>query len=208
VQDLAVTFAIASGGGGITGGEQTTGADGVARVGGWRLGPAAGVNTMTATAAGTGIAGNPLTFTATGQVALDIAPFAGTYSGIWTNTTFGSTGTATMTITPLPDMRVQLAFASTGPVLGNPGGAPLQQQSFGYASDGAAATETIPIYGTVTLNVDATGNFTMSAVNVPGGGIDGWTATGTITAAQIQLSFTVTFSFGGSAEGTATLNRS
>lgn len=67
IAGVTVTFAVATGGGSITGGSAATGADGVATVGGWTLGPNAGANTITATITGTGITGNPATFTATGQ---------------------------------------------------------------------------------------------------------------------------------------------
>jgi hypothetical protein len=64
VAGVAVTFAVASGGGSITGANQVTNASGIATVGSWQLGTTAGSNTMTATAPGLG--GSPLTFTATG----------------------------------------------------------------------------------------------------------------------------------------------
>ena len=64
VAGVAVRFTVASGGGSVSGGTATSGSDGVARVGGWTLGPAAGINTLTATA--TGLV--PTTFTATGTV--------------------------------------------------------------------------------------------------------------------------------------------
>ncbi|MBK9690146.1 MAG: hypothetical protein IPO73_00345 [Gemmatimonadetes bacterium] len=64
VAGVAVTFAVASGGGSLTGASATTNASGIATVGSWTLGTAAGSNTLTATAAG--LAGSPLTFTATG----------------------------------------------------------------------------------------------------------------------------------------------
>jgi hypothetical protein len=63
---VSVTFAVASGGGSVSGASRTTGSDGVATVGGWTLGASAGANTLTATASGSGISGNPVTFTATG----------------------------------------------------------------------------------------------------------------------------------------------
>ncbi|NDD63680.1 MAG: hypothetical protein EBZ36_06855 [Acidobacteria bacterium] len=62
VQGVTVTFAVASGGGTITGSTPTTGSNGVATVGSWTLGTTAGANTLTATI--TGLA--PVTFTATG----------------------------------------------------------------------------------------------------------------------------------------------
>ena len=60
---IAVTFAVASGGGSVTGAAQTTGSGGVATAGGWTLGTTAGANTVTATVTGV----SPATFTATGQ---------------------------------------------------------------------------------------------------------------------------------------------
>ena len=61
---VSVTFAVTAGGGSGTGLTQTTNSSGVATVGSWTLGPAAGVNTMTATS--TGLGGSPVTFNATG----------------------------------------------------------------------------------------------------------------------------------------------
>jgi adhesin/invasin len=63
---IAVSFAVATGGGSITGASQTTGANGVATVGSWTLGPAVGSNTLRATAAG--LTGSPVTFTAVGGI--------------------------------------------------------------------------------------------------------------------------------------------
>jgi hypothetical protein len=78
VSGVAVTFAVTGGGGAVTGGSQTTGADGVATVGSWTLGTTAGTNTLSATA--TGLSGSPLSITATGaagaatQVAFVVTP--------------------------------------------------------------------------------------------------------------------------------------
>src|SRR5205823_2882826 len=62
VQGVSVTFAVGLGSGSITGASQTTNADGIAAVGSWTLGTAAGQNTLTATAPG--VNGSPVTFTA------------------------------------------------------------------------------------------------------------------------------------------------
>ncbi len=59
-----VTFAIASGGGSVTGGTAATNASGVATIGSWILGSTAGINRLTASSSG--VIGSPLTFTATG----------------------------------------------------------------------------------------------------------------------------------------------
>ena len=63
---VSVTFAVTGGGGSVTGATVNTNAVGVAQVGSWVVGGVAGANTMTATAAGGAIAGNPVNFAATG----------------------------------------------------------------------------------------------------------------------------------------------
>lgn len=62
---IPVTFAVASGGGSITGASQTTDLNGVATVGSWTLGPTPGMNTLTASAPVQ--QGSPVTFSATGN---------------------------------------------------------------------------------------------------------------------------------------------
>lgn len=66
VAGVAVTFAVASGGGTITGASTTTNAQGVAAVGSWTLGANPGTNTLTASVSGSAYQGNPATFSATG----------------------------------------------------------------------------------------------------------------------------------------------
>jgi len=69
VSGVAVAFAVGSGGGSATGTSTTTNGAGIAQVASWTLGASPGVNTMTATATGGGIAGNPVTFTDTALAA-------------------------------------------------------------------------------------------------------------------------------------------
>lgn len=64
LQNVLVTFAVASGSGAITGGLANTNASGIATVGSWQLGPSIGANTLTATAASL----PALVFSATGTV--------------------------------------------------------------------------------------------------------------------------------------------
>lgn len=64
VAGAGVTFAVASGGGSITGSNATTNASGIATVGSWTLGSSAGPNTLTASL--NGVSGQSVTFTATG----------------------------------------------------------------------------------------------------------------------------------------------
>jgi hypothetical protein len=69
VSGAAVAFAVASGGGSLTGGTATTNTNGIAQVGSWTLGNAPAKNTIIATVTGAGIAGNPVTFSDTGAAA-------------------------------------------------------------------------------------------------------------------------------------------
>lgn len=62
VAGVTVTFAITSGGGSLDGATQTTGSDGIARVGRWTLGATPGTNTLEARS-GT-LSGSPVVFTA------------------------------------------------------------------------------------------------------------------------------------------------
>jgi adhesin/invasin len=74
VAGSSVTFAVASGGGGVTAATQTTDTAGVATVGGWTLGTAAGPNSVTATA---GALSTTFTATAIAGAPTQIAHFAG-----------------------------------------------------------------------------------------------------------------------------------
>jgi hypothetical protein len=64
ISGFAITFAVASGGGTITGAAATTNAAGVATLGSWTLGSTAGPNTVTAS--GAGLTPASVTFTASG----------------------------------------------------------------------------------------------------------------------------------------------
>ncbi len=81
IAGVQVAFAVASGGGSATGTSQTTNASGTAAVGSWTVGASAGINTLTATAALSGLAGNPAAFTDTAWVPgapASVVAYAGT----------------------------------------------------------------------------------------------------------------------------------
>ena len=79
VPGVAVTFTPSVNSGSVTPSVTVlTGFDGVARVGAWTLGPAAGAQVLSASIAGPGITGNPVSVTATATV----GPPSATQSGI------------------------------------------------------------------------------------------------------------------------------
>lgn len=133
VADVPVTFAAATGGGSVTGGQAKTNADGVATVGSWVLGPTAGANTLTATVEGL----PPVTFSATGvAAAAEIAKTAGD----------AQTGTVG---TQLPvALAVKLTKAGGAPVAGTSvafavatGGGTLSASSATTNADGVASVQ-------------------------------------------------------------------
>jgi adhesin/invasin len=96
ISNVAVTFAVAGGGGSITGGAATTNAQGIAAVGSWKLGTVAGPNALTATSAA--VSGITITFNAVGNVgpAAKLLAFSGN----------NSTATAGGLVASLPTVRV------------------------------------------------------------------------------------------------------
>ena len=80
VAGVEVVFSVLTGGGSAVSRTPLTNADGIATVGGWTLGETVGTNTLRATVAGSGITGNPLTFTAiaTAGAPATVAAQAGT----------------------------------------------------------------------------------------------------------------------------------
>ncbi len=203
---VPVQFAVTAGGGSVTGGSQSTAADGTAAVGGWTLG-STGVNQLAATGTGNGITGNPVVFTANAAALFNATKWVGQWNGSWVNSTFGSTGTSALTIAVDSVAKtVTLTFSSTGNALGHPGGAPQQSKLTTYDDTGIQATASVQVYGDVTFAIDGDGKISMSGKNI-GNGIECWEAEGTITQTQVILDFTVYFLDGSEASGRTTLNR-
>lgn len=128
---------------------------------------------------------------------------AGVWSGAWANTTFGSSGGATMTVTA--DTLAQTFEATVdlnGSVFGSGDPAP-QVFSGSYAGGGADLTITSALFGNLSLQVTSAGQISGSATNIPGGGIARIDFTGTWTATAINIAYTITFvGGGGTAAGT------
>ncbi len=174
VSNVPVTFAVASGGGSVAAaGPVLTGLDGIASAGTWTLGPLPGPNTLTATAGGSGVAGSPVTFTATGTVgppSASMSTIIASPQGI-----LPSSGTSFSTITvtvrdangsTIAGATVSLAATGTGNALTQPTAATdLQGRTSGALSSSVAETKTITamVNGTVTLTQTATVDVSASA---------------------------------------------
>lgn len=132
---------------------------------------------------------------------------AGNWSGTWVNSTFATTGSVTMTVTI--DTTAQ-SFSLTLNVNGNVFGGPdpaAETFTGNYTTTGATLTRTSLVFGSVTATVTPDGAISGSAVTVPNPNIARLDFTGTITANTLTLNYTVTFTAGGTAVGTATLTK-
>lgn len=145
VPNQLVAFAVSSGGGSVTGGSATTNAQGIATVGSWVLGPIAGANTLTATAAA--LPSNPVSFSATATtavvplLALATAPSATAQSGIALAT----------------QPAIQLQDAQSNPI--NQAGVPIT-----VSLNGGGAT----LGGTTTVSTDANGRAVFTDLVITG----------------------------------------
>ncbi|HKV75517.1 MAG TPA: Ig-like domain-containing protein, partial [Gemmatimonadales bacterium] len=176
VSGVAVTFAVASGGGSVTGGSATTNASGIASVGSWTLGTTAGANSLTATSAG--LTGSPLTFTATGT--------AGAATTLVANSATTLAGTVGQAVTPAPSVKVTDT---------NGNGVAGVSVTFAVTGGGGSIT------GTATKSTDAAGVATVTAWNL--GAVTG---ANTLTATSAGLTGSpVTFSATGNPGGATTI---
>ncbi len=205
VSGIAITFAVASGGGSATGLSQTTNASGLASVGSWTLGSTAGTNTMTAMAAGL----TTVTFTATGNPgnATQMALAGG-------NSQTGTAGTALATTlsvvvmdalnNPVSGVTVGWATSSGGSMtpassITNGSGIATSSWTLGTTAGGQAATGSVggltgsPVNFSATATADVAATIAVSAGN-------GQTATVNTTVATAPAAF-VTDQYGNPVNG-------
>lgn len=143
VAGVAVTFAITAGGGSLTGGNQTTDANGVATVTSWTMGGSAGTNTMTATVG------------VLPAVAFNVnAQPAGVATDLEIQTAPPTTVAARATLTPAPV--IQLVDVVGTPV--NTAGVNVT----------VALTGGGTLNGTLTVNTDAAGQATFAGLSIAG----------------------------------------
>ncbi len=168
VPGIPVTFAVASGGGTLTGAAATTGADGIATVGGWTLGSATGANTLTATVGADAVSGNPVTFTATALPGAASASKSSVEAA--PKTIPASTGSSISIVT------IKVRDATGNPISG-------QVVTLSATGPGVSLTQPAPTDGTGTttgqFSATASGDHDITAVT---GGVTLGTRTVTVNA--------------------------
>jgi len=182
VQGASVTFAVASGGGTISGAATvTTNSSGIAQVGGWTLGPTPGTNTLTATVSGSGINGNPVTFTATATT--PALTWTGAISTDWSNP-----GNWSPAAVPNAGYDVTIVPATNEPTLTGTSAA----NNLTISGSGALLRINGQTLSLGALNVTNYGVLIMTntadIVNVSGGAFfDGGNESGGLTAGQLRV---------------------
>ena len=172
VAGVSVTFAVTAGGGALTGpATVTTDASGIATVGGWTLGPAAGPDANTLQATSTGLSGSPVSFTATGT--------AGSATTIAAHAGDGQSAAVGTAVSTPPSVLVTDAYGN--PVAG-------VSVTFAVTAGGGALT------GPATVTTDASGIATVGGWTLgPAAGPDANTLQATSTGLSgSPVSFTAT----------------
>jgi len=132
----------------------------------------------------------------------------GNWTGQWNNTTFGSQGAVTFHISANP---VSKTLRFTYDINGNVGGfmdpAPISGNGT-YGPSGAVIPVSIPLFGSGTATLNAAGGFQLASNSSLITSIVNFNATGINNGNNsLSLNYTVAFTGGGSATGTALLQR-
>jgi len=174
VPGASVNFAVTGGGGSVTGGSQTTNGSGLATVTSWTLGTSAGTNnnTLSATVTGSGIANNPITFTASAN--------PGAAASIVTSLGNGQTATIGTAVATAPRVLVRDAFLNA---------VPNATVIFAVTGGGGSATGTSQV--TNSSGLATVGSWTLSnSATMSTTGTYSNTLSATVQGTAISTSFT------------------
>jgi hypothetical protein len=140
------------------------------------------------------------------------AAFEGTYTGTWTNQTYGSTGSINVVV-KLDRVAgtVSVTLTLGGEVFGSPAPAP---ETITYKPTGALTLDYSGhsvIFGDVTVHLTpspTSATITFHGANVPSQRVSTFDAKGTIAAKTISFTYTVSFRDGtADAHGVATITK-
>ncbi|MBV9110799.1 MAG: hypothetical protein JO306_15420 [Gemmatimonadetes bacterium] len=179
VAGVAVAFAVTGGGGSVTGASAVSGRDGVASVGGWRLGATPGTNALSATVQG--IAIPPITFTATALVIGKVSLAGGDNQAAMAGTAVAQVPAVVVRDSagnPLSGLTVTFAVTSGG---GTVTGATATTDASGTASAGSwvmgSGAGPNGLSASVSGGIISGGPIVFSAIACSGGGGAGYAIT-------------------------------
>lgn len=131
--------------------------------------------------------------------------YVGTYVGQWNNTTFGTSGSASFSVTgDLGTKTATMIMDLGGNVFGISDPDPVTLTGV-WTDAGVTLTGASPFFGPASFTIDANGNFSGGFSNVPNTSIEKMEYTGTVNASSINLTYLITFEAGvggGTASGT------
>jgi len=132
--------------------------------------------------------------------------FQGSYTGSWTNQTFGSTGGASLSQGVVRSTQTVLTqLTLSGNVFG--GSAPPPMVFVGtYSASGYTSSGTSSLFGPMTMTVGSDGTWKVTATYVPGGTVTSFSITGTARMEGFSGTYTIGFTGGGGATGTVVMN--
>lgn len=144
---------------------------------------------------------------ATGKFSFE--EFSRAYTGTWRNTTFGSEGTAALTLTVnLAANLVVINFTLTGNIFGgSPPSGPIALSGT-YNDKGFTATGNAAPFGPMTLTINSDGGLLFTANSVPSANVATFRITGSAHPDRVAGDFTVGLRPSGTATGAVVLNHS
>jgi hypothetical protein len=132
----------------------------------------------------------------------------GTFNGAWNNTTFATTGGATLVqgvVTSSQTVLTQLTL--TGNVFGGSAPAPIVFVGTYNSTNGFTSSTNSLFFGSMTMTVGLDGTWKVTANSVPSTIVNSFSITGTARTDGFFGSYTVGLTAGGSATGTILMNR-
>lgn len=138
---------------------------------------------------------------------ITISNIEGTYSGTWTNQTFGVSGPVTLQVTDTSAGVLTVTVTLGGNVFGSAAPPPfsvaanLDSQGNLTISGGSSS------FGTVQGSISANGNIQGTVTSIPSSSVSSMSLSGTYSNGTINLNYTVYFTSGSSATGIATATK-
>lgn len=135
------------------------------------------------------------------------AAYAGTWTGSWSNTSFGSTGDMNGELTIEKNGTARLVLDVDGFVFGLAD--PVVKTFTGSYDEGALRLTGAndDVFGDLTMTFAQGGIVTVSGLEVPASDIDVLSASGTVTTSALNANYTLTFGGATFAQGTMSLTK-
>jgi hypothetical protein len=136
-----------------------------------------------------------------------LANVIGTWSGSWTNQTFGSTGSANFEIVDSSPGVVTITVDLGGNVFGGVDPPAFTVTATLDSEGNITITGESPVLGTLNIIFNTDGTFTGTVESIPAAGIDSTNFSGTVSNGVLTLNYTVNFSNNTQAVGILTATR-